>query len=299
VRAAVGSEPSRLGPLFVRAGFGAHLAEVATFARDRLGGQVFVAERAGQAVGASACAWFGASGWVGGVVVAPERRGAGLGGALTRAAVDQLRSRGAATVLLYATPMGLPVYLRLGFVPEGEVVTMTGPGLEGSGEPRRGAPVDQGSGSGEPRRGAPENRAGAGGGAVRAARAEDLAAVLALDRLASGEDRGRLLRALWPAGALVAAANGALRGFHLPSPWHSGGTTVAVDPAAGEALLRAALPAGGARLRVNLPAGNLAGARALAAAGFQEDRRTTRMRLGPPVPWRQDVQFGAHSLFWG
>jgi GNAT superfamily N-acetyltransferase len=270
VRPAVGSEPSRLGPLFVRAGFGAHLAEVATFARDRLGGQVFVAELAGEAVGASACAWFGASGWVGGVVVAPERRGAGLGGTLTQAAVDQLRSRGAATVLLCATPMGLPVYLRLGFVPEGEVVTMTGPGLPGAGE-----------------------------AAVRAARAEDLAAVLPLDRLASGEDRGRLLRALWPAGALVAETNGALRGFHLPSPWHSGGTTVAVDPAAGEALLRAALPADGARLRVNLPAGNLAGARALAAAGFQEERRTTRMRLGPPVPWRQDVQFGAHSLFWG
>ncbi|HYY81985.1 MAG TPA: GNAT family N-acetyltransferase [Actinomycetes bacterium] len=283
VRPAVGSEPSRLGPLFVRAGFGAHLAEVATFARDRLGGQVFVAELAGEAVGASACAWFGASGWVGGVVVAPERRGAGLGGTLTQAAVDQLRSRGAATVLLYATPMGLPVYLRLGFVPEGEVVTMTGPGREVPGD-----------GSVPP-----EDRPAAGEAAVRAARAEDLAAVLPLDRLASGEDRERLLRALWPAGALVAGTNGALRGFHLPSPWHSGGTTVAVDPAAGEALLRAALPAGGARLRVNLPAGNLAGARALAAAGFQEEWRTTRMRLGPPVPWRQDVQFGAHSLFWG
>jgi hypothetical protein len=37
----------------------------------------------------------------------------------------------------------------------------------------------------------------------------------------------------------------------------------------------------------------------LAAAGFEERARTTRMRLGPPLPWRPEAVFGAHNLFWG
>src|SRR5919204_5835840 len=98
VRAARPGEPAGLGPLYARAGFQAGLAEVVTFARDRLGGQVFVAETGGEPVGASACAWFGATGWVGAVVVMPKRRGAGLGAAVTGAAVAHLRGLGAATV---------------------------------------------------------------------------------------------------------------------------------------------------------------------------------------------------------
>jgi GNAT superfamily N-acetyltransferase len=270
VRVARAGEPATLGPLFVRAGFRAQLAEVTTFARARLGGEVFVAEVAGEPVGAAACAWFGATGWVGGVVVAPERRRAGLGAALTAAVVAHLRALGAATVLLLATELGRPVYQRLGFVPDGEYRTLAGPA---------GALPPAGDG-------------------VRPGRPGDLAAVLALDRAATGEDRGRLLGALWPRGGLVAVGGGGPRGFHLPSPWHPGGATVAADPASGLALLAAAAAAGEESL-VHLPDGNRAALRAVAAAGFQERWRTTRMRLGPPVAWRPSALFGAHSLFWG
>jgi predicted N-acetyltransferase YhbS len=270
IRPARQAELSRLGALYVRAGFTARLAGVVGFARARLGGEVFVADLDGELVGVAAGAHFGASGWVGGVAVAPERRRAGLGGALTEAVVAQLRERQAGTVQLLATELGRPVYERLGFVAEAEYLTLAGPPAAGGG-PAAG---------------------------VRAGRPGDRAAVLALDRLATGEDRSRLLDALWPAGGLV-AGDGALRGFHLASPWRSGGATVAADPEAGLALLEAVRRGDGGEISVSLPAGNRAGLLALAAAGFRERSGTTRMCLGPPLRWRPESLFGAHNLFWG
>jgi GNAT superfamily N-acetyltransferase len=271
VRPARQPELSQLGGLYARAGFAARLAGVVGFARARLGGEVFVADLDGELVGVAAGAHFGASGWVGGVAVAPERRRAGLGGALTEAVVAHLRDRQAATVLLLATELGRPVYDRIGFVAEAEYVTLAGPPAPG--------------------------RAGPAGG-VRVGRPGDRAAVLELDQAATGEDRRRLLGALWPAGGLV-AGGGVVRGYHLASPWRGGGATVAADPEAGLALLQAVRQADAEEVSVSLPAGNRPGVLALAAAGFQERSRTTRMHLGPPLPWRPQAVFGAHNLFWG
>jgi GNAT superfamily N-acetyltransferase len=275
IRPARQEELSRLGALYVRAGFTARLAGVVGFARARLAGEVFVADLDGELVGVAAGAHFGASGWVGGVAVAPERRRAGLGGALTEAVVTRLRERQAVTVQLLATELGRPVYERLGFVAEAEYLTLAGPPA-----PR------------------PPARGGRPAAGVRGGRPTDRAAVLALDRLATGEDRSRLLDALWPAGGLV-AGDGDPRGFHLASPWRNGGATVAGDPEAGLALLEAVRRGDGGEVSVSLPAGNRAGLLALAAAGFRERSGTTRMCLGPPLPWRPESVFGAHNLFWG
>jgi GNAT superfamily N-acetyltransferase len=273
IRPARQEELSALGSLYARAGFSARLAGVVGFARARLGGEVFVADLDGELVGAAAGAHFGASGWVGGVAVTPERRRAGLGAALTEAVVAHLRDRRAGTVQLLATELGRRVYERLGFAAETEYRTLTGPP-------------------------APPGAAGTTPAGVRAGRPGDRAAVLALDRQATGEDRGRLLGALWPAGGLV-AVEGAPRGFHLASPWRSGGATIAADPEAGLALLEAVRRAGAEELSVSVPAGNRVGLRALKTAGFREHSVTTRMRLGPPLPWRPAAVFGAHNLFWG
>ena len=95
-----------------------------------------------------------------GVAVVPAHRRAGLGGALTEAIMELLEGRGVATVLLHAAALGRPVYERLGFVP-GPPTSLSGPTLA---------------------------RASTGA-MVRAGRAADLAAVVALDRAATGEDR--------------------------------------------------------------------------------------------------------------
>jgi GNAT superfamily N-acetyltransferase len=324
VRTATDAELDRLGGMFERTHFHPALASACRFAREALAGEVFVAVRDGELLGASGCASFGASGWIGAVAVVPEARRAGFGQALTEAAVTWLRGSGVATIHLYATEMGRSIYQRLGFVAEGTCVSL-------GGSRRR------------PRRSP----------GVRAARPGDLAAALALDREATGEDRTGLLTALWPrpapdedgpgstppapsrsgsgpgehragprttlgpgsapnedragprttlgpGSALVVEADGQVVGFHLAGPWRPGGATVATDPASGLALLAAtggrpdgALPA------LSVPEDNTAAIRAMETLGHVERSRTTRMRLGPPIPWRPTTLFSTFNLFWG
>ncbi|HET9557804.1 MAG TPA: hypothetical protein VFS70_11755, partial [Actinomycetota bacterium] len=186
IRPAGPGDLARLGPLYEQSGFGARLAGVVGFARARLDGEVVVAEAGGELVGVAAGAVFGRSGGTGGT------RGTdgvgetgGTGG--NRGTGGTGWVGGVATVLLHATALGRPVYERLGFVPETAYVTLSGPTL-----PRAFT-----------------------GAMVRAARAADLEAVLAMDREATGEDRRRLLAALWPTGGLVAGVDGHPLGYHL------------------------------------------------------------------------------------
>ena len=270
IRAAGARDLARLGPLYEQSGFGARLAGVVGFARTRLDGEVVVAQAGGDLVGVAAGAVFAGTGWVGGVAVAPAHRRIGLGGALTEAIVGFLEGRGVTTVLLHATGLGRPVYERLGFVPETAYLTLVGPTLA---------------------------RAPAGP-PVRAGRAADLEAVLALDLAATGEDRRRLLTALWPAGGLV-AADGHPLGYHLASPWRPGGATVAADPEAGLALLEVVRAAPGDEVAISVPAANAPAVESLRSAGFAERYRTVRMYRGPRVAWDPGAVFAAHNLFWG
>jgi GNAT superfamily N-acetyltransferase len=271
VRRATEAELDLLAEVYERSSFNGRLAAVDRFAREALGGEVFVAERDGAVVGASGCAQFGASGWVGAVAVVPEARRAGLGGALTEAAMGWLRERGATTIQLYATDLGRPVYERLGFVAEGTCVT-----LGGSWQPAR-----------------PPG--------VRAARADDLQAALEVDRQATAEDRSALLTALWPGSALVAESDGQVRGYHLSSsPWRAGGATIATDLSSGLQIIEAVVERlGGAELALSIPAGNTPAIRALRARGQTERSRVTRMRIGPALPWRPGAVFSTFNLFWG
>jgi ribosomal protein S18 acetylase RimI-like enzyme len=256
--------------VYEQSGFGARLAGVVGFAKARLAGEVVVADAGGELAGVAAGAVFGATGWVGGVAVVPAHRRAGLGGDLTGAIIEHLEASGVATVLLHATALGRPVYERLGFLAEAAYQTLVGPTRP------RALP----------------------GPPVRAGRAADLEAVLALDLAATGEDRRRLLTALWPAGGLV-AGDGEPLGYHLPSPWRPGGAVVAADPGAGLALLAAVRAAPGDDLAISVPAANPAAVEFLEAAGFTERYRTVRMHRGPRVPWDPSALFGAHNLFWG
>ena len=270
LRSARPDDLAGLGPLYEQSGFGARLAGVVGFARARLDGEVVVAEAGCELVGVAAGAVFTGTGWVGGVAVVPGHRRAGLGGALTEAIVEFLEGRGVTTALLHATALGRPVYERLGFVPEAAYLTLTGPTRPPS--------------PGDP--------------SLRAGRQSDLETVLALDLAATGEDRRRLLTALWPTGGLV-AGDGRPLGYHLASPWRSGGAVVAVDPRAGLALLDAVRATPGEEVAISVPAANTPALRSLEVAGFSEHSRTIRMHRGPRVPWNPAALFGAHNLFWG
>src|ERR671929_36516 len=138
-----------------------------------------------------------------------DRRG-GVVEALTRAACERLRERGARTVLLYATDMGRPLYERLGFEHEGSVTAWRG--TAGS----RRADVT-----------------------LRAVREDDRAAIRTLDRAATGEDRSAVLDALHPLSGLFAERAGEPAGWAVTSPWGAGVAVCAADEPAGVALTAA------------------------------------------------------------
>jgi GNAT superfamily N-acetyltransferase len=283
IRPAVAGDYACLGGMFTRAELGGEtMAGQLAFVERRLGGAAFVADADGELVGASAAVTFGTSGWIGGVAVLPGWRRAGLGRALTAAAVRWLDDAGTATVSLHATALGRPVYERLGFVADGRWLRLRTAAMRAMPTPP----------------------------AVRTGRPADLDAVLVLDRAATGSDRSRLLRAVWGSGCLVAEdAGGLVRGFHVPktpspagrhrwTPADQPGATIAVDAQAGAALL-AAWQRPGVAASVVLPAANVAGRGALQALGYLVTSSTVLMRRGP-VPARLPERiFGGFNLFWG
>lgn len=103
-------------------------------AREGLEYTAFIAEVKGEAVGCAACQVFAGLypgvfqpskrkyGYLWGVYVAPDLRGKGVAQALTETCRDYLQTIGCTKVVLHASPMGRPVYERLGFVTSNEMV---------------------------------------------------------------------------------------------------------------------------------------------------------------------------------
>lgn len=236
-----------------------------------VGGSVFAATLDDNVVGVSSCLPFASTGWVGGVAVLPEHGRRGLGQRLTARAVAALHGLGVKTVLLHATEVALPMYARMGFDAEIEFVEFVGSALRTEAWP-----------SAE----------------LRLAAMEDLDEVLTLDKAATGEDRSKMLRALWPGGAHVYDARGVF-GYHLPQRSSAVGAVVASENLAGLTLLRNALESRWGRARVPCASDNWAVRDLLVRSGYTEHLRTTRMRIGPPVDRRPDMLVSAFNLYWG
>ncbi|MCW3020750.1 MAG: family N-acetyltransferase [Conexibacter sp.] len=253
-----------------RAGFGTQVARLLEYPRRSPHGAILVAEGEGGGVSGVACvAAFASTGWIGALGVAPEARRRGLGAALTEAAVRWLRARGSQTVLLYATEAGRPVYERLGFVTEERAVAWRG--VSGAAPPTDLLRLTE------------SDRAGMG----------------ALDRLVTGERRDAVLDTIVPlSGVAVDGGADGLLGWAIASPWGAGTAIAAARPEVGVALMAAAT-AGPAAGTLIVPDGNGAAIDALHAWRFVRLNDALRMRLGPAVAWRPEMQFGLFNLFWG
>ncbi len=254
------------------AGLGASVGRLLRFPLDCPSGEVLAALLGDEIVGGAAVAGFGATGWIGalGVAARARRRGAGL--ALTEGCIELLRTGGAETVLLYATAAGLPVYRRAGFAVEGEAHAWRDL------SPPRGRPQADG---------------------VRPLLERDMAVVRALDRAATGEDRGAVFSAMVRPPGLIVERAGRVAGSAVRSPWGLGPSVVATDREAGIALLSVLRRVPGAPLTVSLPDANADAVRALRAWGFAPINQATRMRLGPAPAYEPARVFGMFNLFWG
>jgi GNAT superfamily N-acetyltransferase len=226
----------------------------------------------------------GAVGWIGMIFVDEALRGRGLGTALTEAVIGELERAGCRSLALIASPYGRPIYERLGFATEVAYRIVAAPG-RGGGTP--------GGGSG-----------GSGGEAdrLRPYAKDDLDAVLALDREATGEDRGHLLRvSLAPAGTTIALdGDGRIAGFEASAPW---GTHPAIAPetAAGIRLLEArrVRTAVGSDARTAIPVSNRTGLTALENLGWNAERELVRMVRGAPIAWHPGAVWGQFNFAMG
>jgi len=240
-----------------------------------------VAELDGVLVGTGVGTANGSVGWVGTIFVAGAERRRGFGRALTEAVCDELAAAGCRTLILVSTTEGLPLYESLGFEPETHYRI-----LEAAGRPLSQSPPE----------------AAGGGPVVRPFRPDDLAAMVALDRTATGEDRAHALRRFaTPASSTVLErADGTIAGFVVRAPW-GGGATIAPDPDDAVRILEARrIAAGpGGRVRVGLVDENIAGLARLEGEGLHPVWSAPRLVRGEPLEWRPDWIWGQFNHAMG
>ena len=232
-----------------------------------------VVEDAGRLVAVGGVVRFGTFAWLGLMAVHPDRQGHGLGRTNAEEAIGWALGQGCSTVFLIATPAGVPLYSRLGFVHAGQSEELGG----------RPAPLT-------PSASAPCT--------VARWRLADTRDVGEFDAPAFGADRTHLLSVYateFSTSSWVARdGNGAIRGF-LVIQGSSLGPWSADDDATAARLLDAALP----EVREPLRAGVLdsGAAQLLLARGFVRTRPLPRMRLGPPVATRDTPRLLAHASY--
>ena len=229
----------------------------------------FVAELEGTAVGTAVTTLFGPVAWIAMVLVDTTTRGQGVGKALMRHALEFAERLGAKTVRLDATPLGQPLYERLGFVPQYSLTRYAGTLPKVRGWAISSSALHN----------------------VRAAQREDHAAILALDADATETQRDRFLLRLFeeqPDEVRVAEYKGRIEGYltvrHGSDALQLGPCIAAAG--AGELLLADALERfAGQQVYWDLPAGHAAAGRLAQAVCLASQRQLLRMCRGD---WMND-----------
>ncbi len=249
----------------------------------------FVAELDGRIAGTGVATINGAVGWVGMIFVDEGLRGRGLGTTLTAAVVDELEAAGCRSQVLLASPLGRPIYARLGFSAEMDYRLLVAPG--GAGEDPE---VWGGTNGPDP--------TDHGASRLRAFRPTDLAAILELDRRATGEDRAHVLREVVGADVTIVAvrASGELVGYDARVPWGTHPTVAAALPD-GIRLLEARRrrTSAGNEVRTAIPEVNRTGLTALENLGWRVDRGLTRMVRGARIDWLPEAIWGQINFALG
>ncbi len=234
-----------------------------------------VAEADGELIATGVGTANGPAGWVGSIFVAPDRRGGGLGRAITEAIIDRLTAAGCRSLVLVATSEGRRLYERMGFEVQTQYRILQAVGL-----PPAPAPPDE----------------------VRDFEPADLEAIVALDREGTGEDRAHAIARLAGAESTRVAPGheGGIDGFVIRAPW-GGGATIARTAEAALRIVtarrRAAGPEG--RVRVGLADENSDGLGRLAEVGLRLMWSAPRMIRGEPVAWRPETIWGQFNHAMG
>jgi GNAT superfamily N-acetyltransferase len=221
----------------------------------------FVAELDGTAVGTTIVFVVRSVAWVAMVLVDEAVRGRGIGTALMRHALAFVDERGVPSARLDATPLGRPVYEKLGFVAEYTLRRYAGvlP------------PTDRAPG-------------------VEPLRPALLPDVECIDEPIAGVERSRLLRRLFedsPDTWRVVRRDETVLGFLASRPGATAthiGPCIAADEDVGRSLLAdVAHRYAGQRVFIDVPLPNEPARRAVEALGLTVHRELLRMGRGDPV----------------
>jgi len=223
----------------------------------------FVAEIEGAVVGTACACMFDTVSWVNLVLVDKIHRGRGIGTSLMRTVLAWLDDRKVPSIRLDATPLGRPIYEKLGFTVEYELTRYEGtmPQLPGTGE------------------------------RVAVAQASDLPAVIQLDRAVTGTNRSKLIRFLYEGVNLfVARDEGGISGF---ASFRPGSRARHIGPCLGDALACRELLATisqflhGDVVFMDIPVAHAEANAFAKKIGLTPQRGLTRMGRGVPV--REDI----------
>ena len=217
----------------------------------------FVAEWDGRAVATTTTCVFESVGWIAMVLVDKAYRHRGIATRLVEHALEHLDGRGVATARLDATPLGRPVYERMGFLPEHDLVRLQGDASQRTPE----APVSPAS-------------------------MEDADSVCELDRQASATDRRRLITRLLaeqPDRVRLALRGETPLGYAMLRPGSRAtqiGPAMAMTEQAGRALCDWAMQQ---CVFIDIPRQNHAAIAWARSRGLVEQRPFTRMYRGEAV----------------
>jgi GNAT superfamily N-acetyltransferase len=228
----------------------------------------FVAEWGGAAVGTAVCFVFGPVAWLAMVLVDRAARGRGVGTELVRHALAFADARGVESVRLDATPLGRPIYERLGFLDDYLLRRYEGPAPHLIGFPD----------------------------VTAALHPDDWPDVLRLDRRLTGADREAFLRRLHeerPETFRVYRRDGQFRGFVAWRPGANAelvGPCLAVSQEAGqEMLIDATRYLVGRRVVIDVPERHVRAVCVLNGFGLSYRRPLLRMTRGEAVPEELDL----------
>jgi len=220
----------------------------------------FVADLNGCSVGTTTTCIFGPIAWIAMVLVDKNARGQGIGTRLLKHSLDYLNVGKVKTVRLDATPAGRPIYEKLGFVPEYELIRFEGVA-----------------------------RPGKTGPAITEAVPILFADMIAFDRQTTGTNRAKMLGRLfkeYPQNTRILTRDDEIEGFVT---MRSGANAIQIGPCiatmdAGPALLSDALNrCAGKAVFVDIPADNVHAVRIAESGGLKIQRRFTRMCRGERI----------------
>jgi GNAT superfamily N-acetyltransferase len=188
--------------------------------------------------------------WLGHIIVHKDYRNHGVGSTITKSLIDLVQKKRSKSILLIATPLGEPVYKKVGFEVQTKYLFLEN-GVIPEGQSTQ----------------------------VRSFEKKHEAPLLAFDRALSGEDRSELIYRHLPQ-ARIYLENNILRGFYLPSLGE--GLTLADTADAGLALLTSRYAD---HKKICLPLDNEDAISVLQRNKFSEVRRASRMILGEKFSW--------------